>query len=285
MESLYHFILINTAGLYEIIYKFPLFFLDYWSFIHFGSGAFLMLCARAMNVKKVGPVIFLILVAYEILELAFIYLSIHVFRPETLSDQLTDLVVGMLGASVMDQLTNTAGRSLVMKPLYWLAKGTRRDGMTAASMACIWVGSYGYHYNVPFLNSPYINWWAMSLWTSGFYAIIFVHKKFRRSQSIPTAIMATWLLTLTVIFIIEFFGYNILEIRETGGYPPLFLNVIHGTPLLKFCYMVAAPAVIVGSAFVNWSFGMLSQKIRRTPFDEFPESILPATDTGAPCKD
>lgn len=284
MESLYYFIRTNTAGLYEVVYSSSFFFIDYWSFIHFGSGIFLMVTARAMNLKRIWSTLFLALFVYEILELGFIYFSINVFRPETLPDQATDILVGMLGGLCASPSIKPSG-SFFVKQLNWLSTGTRADTLTAALMACCWVRYYGYHYNVPFLNSPYINWWALTLWSGGLYAIMYLYRKLRRSLNIPTAIISVWLMALAVTFIIEFIGYSLLEIRETGGYSPLFLNMIHGTALLKFCYIIAAPAAIVSSALVSSVLTMFSQKLQLRLSIVYPESIMQSSEAGASCED
>lgn len=284
MESLYYFIRTNTAGLYDVLCSSSFFFIDYWSFIHFGSGVFLMVTARAMKLKRIWSTLFLVLCAYEILELGFIYFSIKVFLPETLPDQATDIVIGMLGGWCASHSIKPSGRFFV-KQLNWLSTGTRADALTAAVMACCWVGYYGYNYNVPFLNSPYINWWAFILWTVGLYGIMNLHRKLRRSQNAPTAAISVWLMALAVTFMIEFIGYSLLEIRETGGYPPLFLNMIHGTALLKFCYIIAAPAALVGSALVSSVLATLSQKLQLRPSIIYPESIMRLPEAGASCED
>lgn len=286
MELFYHFIFTNTAGLYKVVYSSRFFFIDYWSFIHFISGVFLMVTARAMKFKKIWSILFLVLFVYEVIEVVFLYLSINVFKPETFPDQLTDIIVGLLGAFTATKLTTQADHPRVMK-LHWLTEGARLDGITAAVLAYAWVSYYGYHYNIRFLNSFCVNWWAMMLWTIGLYSSIRLLKIFRRSFSIPVSVILTWILILTATFIIEFFGYNILKIHETGGYPPLFLNIIHGTPLLKFMYIVAAPVAIVSSALVNWAVHMLSQLCRRILLDVYvcPENVINIPEVSARCKD
>lgn len=99
MEALYHFIRENTEELYVTVFRSRFFFIDYWSFVHFWSGVFLIAVALRLGLgrRQRWIVTMGILVGYEVLELAFAYLAIGIFLPETLPDQVTDLVVGALG--------------------------------------------------------------------------------------------------------------------------------------------------------------------------------------------
>jgi hypothetical protein len=60
-----------------------------------------------------------------------------------------------------------------------------------------------------------------------------------------------WFACLSATLIIEFVGYKVLRIREMGGHPPLVFGLVHGTPLLKFCYFFAAPIAIGSVALVK----------------------------------
>lgn len=284
MEPLYYFIHEHTAGLYKIIFSSPFFFIDYWSFIHFGSGVSLMLAARVLKLKRIWSSIFLILFAYELLELAFIFLSVRIFKPETLPDQVTDIVIGLLGALFGARLSALPFRALIVRLLEWLSRGRRLDLLTATLLACVWVWYYGYHYNFDFLNSPCVNWWAFTLWSSGLFVTIRLYRYLRRSLGIPASTAATWLLILAATFAIEYFGYSVLRIRETGGYPPLFLDMIHGTPLLKFCYLVAAPTAITGSAVSAWAVSAIRHRIRYSRAQSPSRNIMRSPETGAPCE-
>ena len=109
MEKLYFLIRTNTAGLYHVLYSSPLFFIDYWSFVHLLSGFFLMGLARRLRVKRRWALLLTILLGYEVLEIAFIYASVRLFLPETFPDQVTDIVVGLAGAWVADRVCDLTG--------------------------------------------------------------------------------------------------------------------------------------------------------------------------------
>ena len=102
MEYLYHFIRDNTDSLYTIVYSSNLFFIDYWSAIHFCTGILLMAITRSLFCSNRWAILLGILFAYELLEIAFMYISIDIFLPETIPDQVTDIIVGLLGALLVD---------------------------------------------------------------------------------------------------------------------------------------------------------------------------------------
>jgi hypothetical protein len=100
LEALYHFIRASTAGLYQVLYRSPLFFIDCWSFVHLLSGMVLMALAMRFRVRRRWTLLAAALLAYEALEIAFVYASVHLFFPETFPDQFTDIVVGLAGAGM-----------------------------------------------------------------------------------------------------------------------------------------------------------------------------------------
>jgi hypothetical protein len=56
-----------------------------------------MLLLTPRRSSRPFSILFLLLFAYELAELSFIYFAINVFRPEVLPDQVIDICVGMLG--------------------------------------------------------------------------------------------------------------------------------------------------------------------------------------------
>lgn len=101
LARLYEWILASTGVLYAEIWRSPWFFLDLWSIVHLVSGALLALGLLAVRRRRPLATLFLILVAYEVAELGFVWLAVRLFRPEILPDQVTDVVVGMIGGAVV----------------------------------------------------------------------------------------------------------------------------------------------------------------------------------------
>ncbi|MEK6760884.1 MAG: hypothetical protein AABX93_03095 [Nanoarchaeota archaeon] len=75
-------------------------FLDYWTFIHFGSGVMVMflifLYFKKMKMQKKFLLLFLIIALWEIFELIS-----STFRPETKLDIFYDLIIGMIGGAAV----------------------------------------------------------------------------------------------------------------------------------------------------------------------------------------
>jgi hypothetical protein len=89
-----------TAWLYIPIYQNQLFFIDYWSFVHFWSGFVLFALLIVLNFRPSWLWLFICLTAYEIFEVALLYFSLNIFLPETIKDQFTDIFVGLIGGGL-----------------------------------------------------------------------------------------------------------------------------------------------------------------------------------------
>ena len=153
----------KTAWLYTVVWQTPFFFFDYWSGVHFCSGFALMAMSRWLRLPRPWLCIVAALLTYEFIELAFLWFAVHVFRPESLPDQLTDLWVGCLGAFVADR---TCRWIAVFRPVTRPRIGShhRQDMAIGFVLAFSWVCLYGYRYNIAWLNSSWVNWWALLLW-------------------------------------------------------------------------------------------------------------------------
>lgn len=237
LTALGRWILGNTQWLYVKLYDGPLVFLDCWSLNHAWSGLVVFLALRALGVRRAWTWLVAALLAYEVVELAFIYAAFHAFRPETLKDQLTDVVVGVLGASVGRLFVGARPSARVVD---WAAAG-----LAAVSLSFLWVGHYGYTYSWPALNSAGVNWWAWLCWAS---ALLITLRGELAVARCVTSGPAFWLVTygiyLACLLAVEFTGYAVLGIREVGHAErqPLLGDLVHGSTAMHVAY-VAAPAV------------------------------------------
>jgi len=80
------------------------FMVDIWAFVHLTSGALVMLVLNLMKLKAKWRYLLLItaLIGYEIVEF-FLYKNLTtIFIPETLSNVIFDVVVGLIGAGMID---------------------------------------------------------------------------------------------------------------------------------------------------------------------------------------
>lgn len=249
MELLYHFIRDHTLSLYQPLYSADYFFVDRWSIIHYASGFFLFLlyCKYTQSARWVClPTL---LIAYEILEIWFIYASINVFLPESLPDQVTDIIFGCLGGMTGElycQLRLYFQLNSISLRMY--SKTSKL--LLSFCLSFIWVRFYGYQYNFDMLNSPIVNWWALMLWTIGIRSILWAYSIIRcKGIYRVSAVFLVWCLYVTTLFGLEFVGYVLLGIRETGGHPPLAFGLVHGTTVLKTYYLLAPPLILLIAYF------------------------------------
>jgi uncharacterized membrane protein YeaQ/YmgE (transglycosylase-associated protein family) len=205
---------------------------------------FLLSSTRNKNPFKT---ILAILFIYEIIEILVIYFSLGIVRPETFKDQFTDIVVGMVGSF--------AGYYLLSKfSLHNPVKAKRLKFIimifTGLTYSFLWVGFYGYHYNVSFFNSPGINWYAGTLW---FFASVIIIYSY---EHIPIwhrfiRLVFVWVSYILVLFFMEAIGYYWFDLREVSNPDavPLIFGIIHGTPVMHVVY-IFAPLLILSLHFL-----------------------------------
>lgn len=247
MQQLHHWITDSTAYLYVVVYRNDFLFIDYWSFIHLISGFHIVVLAYYKRYSRPFTFLLTILLSWELIEIAFIFVATQVFRPETLPDQLTDIVVGV-GGGLLGQRCWQYKRKR-------LRTVRRRNPMllTDLSISCaisfFWVASYGYTYNLSFLNSPVVNWWAFALWSSGLFACLCVSRMldYYIAEHFLVKIALIWILYFSGILIIEYLGYYVLHIRQVTSDGPLLFGLIHGTVILKVYYVIAGICAVVTS--------------------------------------
>lgn len=90
----------HSGWLYVQIYENQFFFIDFWSLAHLWSGFVLFTILLANKYRRPWLWLVIFLSIYEIFEIAMLYISLHIFLPETIKDQFTDVVAGILGGSL-----------------------------------------------------------------------------------------------------------------------------------------------------------------------------------------
>ena len=241
--DLVEYILSETAWLYTKIYQNNLFFFDLWSLVHLWSGFMVYLLIRAARIKRPMTVLASILALYEILEILFIYFAFMIFRPETIKDQVTDILMGMVGATASYLFLeavikfNIRYSKVIMAFIIFVV---------SSSYAFFWVGFYHYRYNVEIYNTPGLNLSTFSAWTMGGMFILYIFRLFWKIR-FPYRLGLTWLLFFIALLAFEYTYYYILEVRESSGYPlkPLIFGLIHGTRTLHVFYLIA-PFILIG---------------------------------------
>jgi hypothetical protein len=118
-------------------------------------------------------------------------------------------------------------------------------------MAFCWVSSYRYKYNIPFFNSPLLNWWAFLLWSIGLFITLRTYQWFKLTIKLFwVRILVLWISYFITLLVIEYLGYHVFIIRETTSEKPLCFGLIHGTPIMKIYYLTAGIiAIILSSVF------------------------------------
>lgn len=234
-----------TAWLYTRIYQNGFFFFDLWSAVHCWNGFFLyFLFARFSNYNKLFWPVLIVLLLYEIAEIFTIYIALHIFRPETIKDQFTDIFIGLTGTALAFFLDKGIRKSYMNARTY----NTLIAAIAGGTYSFLWVGFYGYQYNHGFtiLNTPGLNTGAFLFWWAGAWGTIEFYKMLK-VKNILLHWLLTWLGYLAVLFTVEYIAYHLVGIHEISrnGENPLIFNIIHGTPLLHFVYMIS-PFLSVG---------------------------------------
>ncbi len=220
--------------LYTIIYQNDFFFFDLWSIVHCWSGFVLYISLKALHAKKPLLILLCILFIYNVMEVLFIYFALNIFKPETVNNQFTDIIIGMLGGMIgflilrFSSLNKkTQIRNLNLFTIF----------LASITYAWLWVGFYQYDYNQEFYNSPGINIGAFVFWVLGAFATIWFSTLIRLSN-IWLKWLVIWALYLVCLFAVEYFGFVILSLHESSkaNAQPLLFGLIHGTPVLHFVY-------------------------------------------------
>jgi hypothetical protein len=251
LESLYYLINHVTAPLYTEIYKGAYFFIDYWSFNHFVSGLLIVFFWCHRRNRHPFVILGIVLFSWEFLEISFIYLAVHVFKPETLPDQFTDILVGFAGG-LSGWLLWRHREHVNPLNLHRKHPALGRELFVSCAMSFCWVGAYGYVYNVSYFNSPVINWYAFLLWSGGLFVTILFYRFFsHRVRPVWTRVVLTWLTYFSLLLLIEYLGYYVLKIRQVTTEGPLLFGLIHGTVALKIYYIIAGVCAVAVSGFIK----------------------------------
>jgi hypothetical protein len=235
--DLVKYILEETSWLYIKMYQNDFLFFDLWSVVHFWSGFVIYMIFKAFRIRLAFLVLFLLLIVYELAELLFIYLAFNVFHPETIKDQVTDILVGFSGGLLSLWLLKPAKR-------YWYSqRHLVLSGMmifAASTYAFPWVGFYHYHYDVEAFNTGGgMNFNTYLTWTVAGLLILQVFYLFRKKK-LFLRISCTWMIYFTGLLIFEYITYYIFGIHENSNEVarPLIFGLAHGTRVMHVFYLV-----------------------------------------------
>jgi hypothetical protein len=231
------YILTETSWLYTKIYQNNFLFFDLWSIVHFWSGFVILLLLQAFRLKPALLLLFIILFIYELAEILFLYFAFDLFRPETLKDQVTDMLVGLAGGLLSAWLLNYAmkqfhsRRYLVLSGMMMLA---------ASTYAFPWVGFYHYHYDIEAYNTGGgMNFYTYLTWTVAGFILLQVFY-FLKKQRFILRVLTTWSGYFIALLLFESITYHLMGIHENSleGASPLIFGLIHGTRVMHVFYMI-----------------------------------------------
>ncbi len=225
----------HADWLYTRIYQNEFFFFDLWSIVYCWSGFVLYISLKALHAKKPLSILLSILFAYNVLEVLFTHFALNIFKPETIKDHFTDIIIGMLGGMI--------GFLIIRFSSLNKKRQIRNLNLFAIILASItyswlWVGFYQYDYNQEIYNSPGINIGAFVFWFLGAFVTIWASTLIRIS-TIWLKWLVVWAIYLLCLFAVEYFGFVILSLHESSkaNARPLLFGLIHGTPVLHFVYV------------------------------------------------
>jgi len=248
MKDLVEWIVGNSGWLYGRVHENRVFFLDWWSFAHLWSGGMAYALLLRRGVRSPWLVLAAGLFAYEVGEILIRYLALDIFQPETLKDQFTDLWVGMLGGVIVHHALRHARRNHRPGATPPFTLETQVAILCALTIAFLWVGNYGYQYNVGLFNTRGLNYYLVLSWGAGMFLVIrFYVALLRRRNPWYLALAGTWVVYLVALFAVEYLTYHVLEVREISkpGRTALLFDTIHGTSALHWFYLTI-PSTAVG---------------------------------------
>lgn len=254
LSHLFYFINSHTQFLYTVLYKNTYFFIDIWSFVHVISGLLFMSLFDRGRCRRPLPLLLAVLIFWELLEISFIYFAVGIFKPETIPDQCTDILVGAAGGLLSRALMAARNGLQERRPLIPEAE----EIFVACFMSLLWVGFYGYRYNVPYFNSPGVNWLTFILWSGGLLITLRLYGFYSSTLKKPwLRLPVLWITYFAGLLAVEYFGYRIAGVRLITDEKPLVFGLIHGTLLLKLYYLFAGLAAVAFTRLIKIIFSSL----------------------------
>ncbi len=243
-----------TKWLYTKIYENPVFFFDYWSFVHLIAGFLIILTLLAFNIKHRWAMLFALLTLWEIVELLFKFFALNIFKPETFKDQITDIVIGLISGLITYLIIKNKDK--IYSKIH-ISQEFVASVMSTSVLAFLWMGTYQYHYSANIFNTQGLNIWAFLLCFLGANLIIksFIYCKnyFKKTSSSFVMLLGLYYISL---FIIEYVGRYLVEINEisSSSNAPLAFGLIYGNMTLHIIYIIAPVIVILFYSILIWLF-------------------------------
>lgn len=215
-----------------VIFDFKWIYFDLWSLVNLWSGAILFIIISALGIKKRWNTLLSLLVVAQIAQTIYPNTIPEMYWITKSIININDLSIGMLGGFLMYSFFSW---NKSRKYSIWLA-----IFMSAITISFIWVGTYGYSYNISFFNSPAINWWAFTCWSVSGAIILTIFHLIKKKKGSGFAIVSTWLIYITLLLSFEYLAFHIFTFQEaTKDTKALIFDVIHGRPEMHVFYTTA----------------------------------------------
>ena len=222
----------HTAWLSSVVFEYKLFYYDLWSFVHLWSGGMIFVILTAFKFKKRWLKLLLWLTLWAVLETTIVFAYSHPFNPGKYVAIINDLVIGMIGGFLMYSFFKWNNKR---KYVVWFAAF-----VSSLTIAFLWVGSYGYNYNISFFNSQFINWWALTAWTWGGAMMALLFYLFKEKMNMFYSLIIVWLIHFAFLLVVESIAYHLFSFREESLVTkPLIFNLIHGDINMHIFYSTA----------------------------------------------
>lgn len=216
----------HTGWLYVKIYENQFFFLDFWSIAHLWSGFILFILLLALRYRHPWIWLTIYLSIYEIVELAMLYLSLHVFLPETIKDQVTDILVGIFGGLLSYLFINQK----YINKITLFEKIDTEALIVAMTISFLWVDRSQFFFFQPEGANPLsvFNYlWRLLLG----YLLLRIYASYRRiggnvTNGLLVFLMAYYVLFILTGFLSEYFTFNqflnVLSVEKSGPFNSSF---------------------------------------------------------------
>ena len=231
-ELFLEYIKTNTEWLSCRFFEYKLFYYDLWSFVHLWSGAMIFVVLTAFKFKKRWLKLLFLLTLWKVIQTTIIIASSQIFNPEILVDAANDIAIGMLGGLLMYTFFRWNNKKSCV---VWLAAF-----LSSIPIAFIWVGSYGYNYNIYFFNSNCINWWALTSWSLGGAAMALIFYLLNERMNMFYSLLITYAIHIAFLLSVESIAYHLFSFKEESIVTkPLIFNLIHGNLQMHIFYSTA----------------------------------------------
>lgn len=203
----------NTLWLYKVILINKFFFIDFWTFNHIWSGAFIFVLLTSMKVKKRWLILILLLFTYEIIEILFRIFALNLFKPEIIKDQINDIIFGVIGAVLCYYLMKfRKGKSYNKFHLRY----PLTSFLTAGTISYLYVGFSGFGTNSFIQNhTGFILLIFVLLWIFLFYLIQFYEYLKSRNYKEINLIVGLSFLSFPLLLLIQITSWAFLT-KMTG---------------------------------------------------------------------